>query len=293
MQGYKEQEIEQIKKYKTSKIEWLNGALHFLSLVLDPQYSKYYRHFGMNLFSVIRNEINVTQKRQRSGKFIDRNLSKNMIDGKFIYFPLHLEPERTTRIAAPFFSDQLEIIRNTAKSIPIEYKLFVKEHPMQKLKGWRDISFYKEIMNMPNVELFHHSVSSNDMIQKSSLVLTINGTSALEAALFNKPSIIFADTIFSELPSVLRVTSWEELPDLIKRGLTTKINFSDMQLFVNKIIQNSFEIDDRELERKFINRFYYGGNLLDSKISEDDMYSFLEENKDALCILADAHLKYI
>ena len=293
MEGTNKQEAEERKKFKANKIGWINGVIHFLSLILNPEYSKYYRHFGMNLFSVIKNEMGAAWKRKRGEKFIDKNLRKNITEGKFVYFPLHLEPERTTRIASPFFANQLEIIRNVAKSIPIDHELFVKEHPMQKLKDWREISFYKEIIQMPNVELFHHSVSSHEMIEKCSLVMSINGTSAMEAAFYCKPSIIFADTIFSELPSVLKVNSWEELPDLIRNALITKINFSDISKFLNKLVKNSFEIDELKLELKFLDRFYYGGYLLDSKISEEDVRSFLEENKDDLGILADAHLQKI
>jgi hypothetical protein len=287
------QESEERKKFKANKMGWVNGVIHFSSLILNPEYSKYYRHFGMNLFSVIKNEMETAWKRKCGEKFIDKNLRKNIPEGKFIYFPLHLEPERTTRIAAPFFANQLEIIRNIAKSIPIDHEVFVKEHPMQKLKDWRKISWYKEIIEMPNVELFHPSVSSHEMIKKSSLVMSINGTSAMEAAFYKKPSILFADTIFSELPSVLKVNSWEELPDLIRKALTTEINFSDINKFLNKLVNSSFDMDELKLELKFLDRFYYGGYLLDSKISEEDARSFLEENKDQLSILADAHLQKI
>ena len=42
------------------------------------------------------------------------------------------------RIDAPFFTNQLELVRNTAKSLPIGYKLYVKEHPIQKTKSWTE-----------------------------------------------------------------------------------------------------------------------------------------------------------
>ena len=68
-----------------------------------------------------------------------------------------MEPERTLLIDAPFHTNQLDIIKNLAKSIPINYKLFVKEHPSMAHREWRDVSFYKEILSLPNVVLIHPS----------------------------------------------------------------------------------------------------------------------------------------
>ena len=72
-----------------------------------------------------------------------------------IFFPLHTEIERTLLITAPFYLNQIEIIKNIAKSIPINYTLIVKEHPFQTARGWRSTDEYNEIMNIPNVELVH------------------------------------------------------------------------------------------------------------------------------------------
>ena len=46
-----------------------------------------------------------------------------------------------------FYTNQIEIIRHIAKSLPIGYKLCVKEHPAMNTRGWRSVSDYKEIMD--------------------------------------------------------------------------------------------------------------------------------------------------
>ena len=50
----------------------------------------------------------------------------------------------------PFNSlDQIKTIKETVKSLPPNYELYVKEHPTQgPARGWRDISFYEEIIKM-------------------------------------------------------------------------------------------------------------------------------------------------
>ena len=70
------------------------------------------------------------------------------INKKFIYFPLHFEPERTLLISGTYYTDQISVIKNIAKSIPIDFTLYVKEHPNMKLTQWREIDFYKKIMEL-------------------------------------------------------------------------------------------------------------------------------------------------
>ena len=52
--------------------------------------------------------------------------------------------ERSLLITAPYFVNQIEVIRNIAKSLPINFKLFVKEHPLQYARGWRSSNKYNE-----------------------------------------------------------------------------------------------------------------------------------------------------
>ena len=205
-------------------------------------------------------------------------MKKANLDMPFVYFPLQLEPERTILVPAPFYSDQIEVITHIAKSLPVGYKLVVKEHPMQEIRGWRPISHYNEIKNMPNVEFYHPSVPSKTLIEKCSLVATITGTSGLEAAINGKPSVVFADTIYSELPSVFRIRNIEELPDVIKTVLETKVSIKDVTDYISKIEANSFDYDQSEISLRTCSKFYYDGFLFDVEISESDMKEFIRDN---------------
>ena len=44
---------------------------------------------------------------------------------KFIYFPLGVDEERNLLIAAPYYTNQIEVIRHIVKSLPIGYVLYV------------------------------------------------------------------------------------------------------------------------------------------------------------------------
>ena len=59
-------------------------------------------------------------------------------------------------------------------------------------------------------------------------------TGALQAAFYEKPSIVLARNIYNEfLPSVFQINNLEELPDTIRIALKTRVNLTDLNRFVN------------------------------------------------------------
>lgn len=138
----------------------------------------------------------------------------NNIDS-YVYMPLHLIPESTTFVKAPFYINELNIIEQVSKSLPIGWKLYVKEH--QAMVGERDFSFYRAVKKLPNVKLVEFNFYSDPKpwIQNSKGVIAISGTGAYEAAMLGKKSIVFADVPFTLIEGVYHVRSFHELPSLI------------------------------------------------------------------------------
>lgn len=133
----------------------------------------------------------------------------------YVYMPLHLIPESTTFVKAPFYINELFIIEQISKSLPIGWKLYVKEH--QSMLGERSFEFYRKVKRIPNVKLvqfnFYHD--PKPWIENSKGVVTITGTGAYEAALLGKKSLIFGDVPFNLIQGITRVHSFEDLPKLI------------------------------------------------------------------------------
>ena len=282
-----------LNEFQSSKKDYLQAAVQFLfSANSNPK--THYTYYGRSKFAVLKNMIVYTIKRRYRKNFINKNLIYDFENKKpFIYFPLHIEQERGLLIDAPFYTNQIELIRNIAKSLPVGYDLYVKEHPTQVLRGWRSISDYKQIMDLPNVTLIHPSIKSEDIIKKSSLVVTIGGTSGLEAAFYGKPSIIFTDQEYSILPSVHKIKTTNELPNAIKTSLKKQVRISDLNNYINLIESNSFEFDFHRLSMEFDNYFHLGGFLADVKIPINKMKSFLEQNNGDYEKLAAESVKKI
>ena len=70
-------------------------------------------------------------------------------------------------IACPLGTCFSENFVNILNHLPKDYKLYIKEHPMMSLRGWRSISEYNEIINLPNVKLFHPDLKSEFLIKNS------------------------------------------------------------------------------------------------------------------------------
>lgn len=286
------QENDEYKQmFTTSKKSRLKASLKFLFSNND-KIKTYYSYYGRTKLKIIFKTVGWLIREKYRLFFINRKLTKNIDNTKpFVYFPLQIDIEATLLIFAPFFTNQLELIDSIVKSLPVGYKLYVKDHPLQNSRGWRSISFYKHIMSLPNVELIHHSVNPEEILEKCSLVITIASTAGLEAAFHKKPTIIFADVLYSILPSVHRLKTIEELPQIIRSTLKTKVDFSDVNKFVNFVHKNSIEFSLSRFFTETDNFFYYGGFLVDIDITEEKMKFYLEKYKSKFEQLVSEHIK--
>lgn len=293
MRGYDKQISIVPLEYHVSFKKQFQGSLRFLFKVCNNEYRKYFVNYGRTKTRVLINEISLVFKRLSREKFLNKYSQKKIIDTKFVYFPLHFQPELSTLVAVPFYQNQLNVISNIARSLPIDFILYVKEHPIQKKYGWRDIAYYNFIKELPNVRLIHPSVPNEELIKNCSLVITIAGTPGLQAAFFNKPSIVFSNVGYLDLPSVSRVEKIEDLPKIIELSLQTKVDEFDLNNYVDFILQNSFPHDNIAWDVKMMRKLYYGGFLYDVEIPIETMLNVFQEDKTMFDKLADEYVKKI
>ena len=195
-------------------------------------------------YGYFRNKILGRLKRWRGY----RDLFEKPIEGEdFAFFPLHYEPESTTLLLAPFYVNQLALIQNIAKSMPLHFKLYVKEHPAMLYR--RPRSYYKALKKIPNVRLINMNEKSVSLIKKAKLVLTITGTAGWEAVLLKKPVITFGSVFYNKLSWIRRVESIEKLPFLIKDALENYIhNEKELIDFLSAIFEESFAFEPNDYE---------------------------------------------
>ena len=131
-------------------------------------------------------------------------------DRKIVFFPLGNEPEASVQGQSPEFSNQYTLLCEMALSLPADAILVVKEHPIQL--GRRNTEFYKRIDAMPNTVMLQVHLPSRDIIDRSALVCTVNGSAAYEAAMLGKQVAYFSrHGPIKTIPHVKLIKCFEDL----------------------------------------------------------------------------------
>lgn len=135
----------------------------------------------------------------------------------YVFFGLHFQPESSIDVLAPFFSNQMWVIELLSRSIPPTHKLLVKIHKS-------DISNYSreqldKMQSFPGVELVAPFADTRNFIQNAGLIVAIQGTIGLEAALFGKPVIMLGESPVTIFPSASGIGEIADLPSLIRSKL--------------------------------------------------------------------------
>jgi len=131
-----------------------------------------------------------------------------------VYLPLQFYPECSvdywgTQIQfSSFYSVVEKMIANTYSKMI----LLVKEHP--SAMGLRKSKFYEQFSRNENIHLIPFDVSSNEVIEKSDMVLTWTGSVGVEAIMRDKPLMTFGEAYYDPGYGIGRLQSDEELPGL-------------------------------------------------------------------------------
>lgn len=287
------QQKEGVDNFEVLKISQMLRWFYKFFLSKDP-YTINISSYGQTRWKVLVEGLSLSIKKIYRERFMEKNFKTRIeSDTPFVYFPLHYEPEMILLTYTPFYTDQIQVITNLAKSLPMGYKLYVKEHPAMKLVGWRKISYYKQIMELPNVELIHPSISSKEMIEKCSMVACVAGSTGLEAAFHGKCSILFSNVMYDILSCIHKVDIIENLPKIVRECLNDQVNIDDLNEYVNLVEENSFKFDIFNIYNKVYKTFYENGLVSNVTIEKETMEDFLQENKIELEILAKEHIKKI
>lgn len=135
----------------------------------------------------------------------------------FALYALHMQPESSIDVLAPYFSNQFCLLKQIVRAMPADLKLLVKLHISDADHYSR--SELSELTSMPGVELVHPTANSRDFLEAASLVFGIQGTICLEAALLGKPVLMFGDSPYLEFPSVTKIGRITELSENITLSL--------------------------------------------------------------------------
>ena len=179
-------------------------------------YRKYRSNRPSDPILYVKNRMGILMNKRRLNKsklFVDPDYDK-----KYILFFLHRQPEASTMTRAPFYLDQIQLIHNISKSLPVDYFLYVKPHYNDF--GNQKIAYYRSLAQRPNIKILSAYSDGHRLIKESSMVITITGTVGWEAIIHGKPVFTFGDVFFNSYPPVTRIHDLKTLPFLIQETLT-------------------------------------------------------------------------
>lgn len=151
---------------------------------------------------------------------------------KYVYFPLHYQPECTSNPMGGGYYNQAVPIRILSACLPEDVYLYVKEHPTQNY-GARKTEFYDELLAIPRVVLIDRTTSSFELIKNCVACSSLTGTAGWETLFYQKPFLMFGYWVTMFAPGVYHVRTKEECKQALEKILHGRraVTLKDIRLF--------------------------------------------------------------
>lgn len=149
---------------------------------------------------------------------------------KYVYFPLHLQPEMTTDVLGEKYVDQVLAIEKLRNMLPDDWYIYVKENPKQK-SYMRGRYFFERLSLIPNIVFVDRTIDTYKLMESAQFVSTITGTAAWEAITGGKNALIFGRVWFDHFPGIFRFEEIESIQEILQY----RISHEDIQKETNKL----------------------------------------------------------
>ena len=160
----------------------------------------------------------------------------------YAFMTLHIQPEASTSVRAPFFVNERYVIENVARALPLHWRLVIKPH--LRMIGKEPLSFYRHIKNIPNVELVSPTANTRELITNSKAVVTVAGTSGFEASLLGKKAIVFGKPVWSMIHGVTKCTDFTRLHSLLREAESYEPDDNNIAAYLQAVHENSFSLKE-------------------------------------------------
>ena len=193
-------------------------------------------------YEYVRRPINMLQQSKYTIK--PAHLKTLKPNEKYVFLPLHAEPEISLSVYARYHLDQVNFVQNIALSLPYNYKLIVKDHPRNK--GRRPYSFFKRLSNIQSVTMMDYDADSRLIIDECDVVVMLSGFVGFEALLRNKPVVCFGASMvsnFSKYLPVFPINNFDILHRSFVEVCENEHDFSKLPHYVAAIKRRSEQIE--------------------------------------------------
>jgi hypothetical protein len=165
----------------------------------------------------------------------------DLIDKKFIFFPIHFEPEAVISYGAYFNSEQDIFVHNILKSFNEDQILVVKEHP-QQLGILTDYRFKRLKRLWPNLHYIKGEFPSFTFLENAEAVITLGGTAGFEALVYEKDVINFGNNFYDSYSGILNFSNFKDLRDFFRNNQKFPPK-SDFLIYMSKVFSTIYPGD--------------------------------------------------
>lgn len=131
-------------------------------------------------------------------------------NAKFVYIPLHNQPEMSTQSLGGLFRDQVLMVEAIASVLPEDWRIYVKDNPRQGAYA-RGPMYFHRLTRIKGVQLMPLDTSTYELSTRAQLTATVSGTAGWEALRKGKPAVVFGAAWYRSFPGVFQ---WQEGMDL-------------------------------------------------------------------------------
>lgn len=166
---------------------------------------------------------------------------------KYIYFALHYQPEATSNpLGGGAYTDQIFPLRILCRSVPKDVHVYVKAHPAQ-LAFFGGISYYQEMLRLPQVRLMKMECSTYELIKNAFAVASLTGTACWESQFYGVPAILFGYSYKNASPLAYHVRTVKECRQAIRDIQEHKktATLKDLKLYTKAAHNLSYHVDER------------------------------------------------
>ena len=242
--------VAQGKSFKTGVIKAflasgeVRGKAHGVTGVNNPLITKLKRLTSHPLKSVrgFRRTFVRMRATRRSMKEEKQHWAEIPGREKYVYFPLHFQPEASTSAKGHVFVDQREAVALVAASLPPNWLLVVKEHPHQWRRLYpRSPNYWEKISTIPKVRVVPHNSDNHRLMGLSEGVVSISHTTIAAEAWATGKKVLFLG--YSHLWDAPGITSANSIEELRNFWLLPYIAPTEDQLrsYLNKLKEGTFE----------------------------------------------------
>lgn len=176
----------------------------------NAQRNKHVEYVKVDPFRKIRANVLRIARKQLT-KHVFGSADPATIPPRSVFFAIHYQPEQSTLAQGVWHVNQVALIENLSKSLPLGYTLIIKEHPWGR--GNRPRWQYEHLAGFYNVKFC--DAPAKEIIKRVDAVVTVTGTVGMEALVFDKPTIMLGRNFFEFSDLLYRVSAIHDLPAVL------------------------------------------------------------------------------